>query len=168
MLLVALLFATGCRHSQSDVIVGEVSGGIGCDVCAVLLSIDLSVTDSAGVPVSQAELWSVDQQNLAGKAIRLGVTDASGHLLAPHCYMGSTEYAFWRPEESPVVLTLLVLREGYGFRRLSLEPPTADVLSDGRQFEALPGAASLSPAFGSRSGKHTYHLPVSVALSVAQ
>jgi hypothetical protein len=118
--------------------------------------------------LSQAEIWSVDRQNLAGKAIRLGVTDAGGHLLASHCYMGSTEYAFWRPEDTPVALTLLVLREGYGFRRLSLNPPTTDVLSDGRQFEELPGVASLPPVFRSGPGKHAYHLPVSVALSVAQ
>jgi hypothetical protein len=119
--------------------VGGIQGGIGDDVCAVMLKFDLSVVDPAGQPIQEAELWEVDRVYLRGKAFRLGATDGNGHLEALDCYMGSLEFRFWHPTEEPLQLNLMVLRDGFGIQRLRLSPPVRDVLEAGNVLGVPPG-----------------------------
>jgi hypothetical protein len=97
------------------------------------------VSDAQGRPVSDVELRRVDRFHVQGKAFRMGTTDATGHLVEPDCYMGALEFQFWHPEEEPVQLDLMLLREGFGLKRMRLAPPTQEVLSAGNVLGVRPG-----------------------------
>jgi hypothetical protein len=120
-------------------VAGGIEGGIGDDVCAVMLKFDMTVEDPSHQPVPDAELWEIDRRHVAGKALRLGATDATGHLEALDCYMASLEFRFWHPAEEPVRLHVMVLREGYGVKHLRFEPSTQEVLDAGNLLGVPPG-----------------------------
>jgi hypothetical protein len=117
----------------------RIEGGIGDDVCAVMLKLDVTVVDSSNQPVPDAELWEIDRRHVTGKALRLGATDPSGHLEALDCYMASLEFRFWHPAEEPVRLNFMVLREGFGTKHLTLAPSTQGVLDAGNLLGVPPG-----------------------------
>jgi hypothetical protein len=104
-----------------------------------MLQVELNAVDNDGVAVASVEIWEVSRRRAGEVAVRVGITDAAGHLVSPLCYMGTSEYAFWKPIENPVRLELFTLHEGYASERLLFEPPTETVLADGSQIENPPG-----------------------------
>ena len=136
----ALQAVLGCRTSGA-VVEGGVVGGIGHDVCALMLEYDLTVVDAEGQPLPDVELWRVDRVHIQGMALRMGTTDFSGHLVAPDCYMASLEFRFWHPDTDPVRLHLMLLREGFGLKHIVLAPPTDEVLEAGNLLGVPPGGS---------------------------
>jgi hypothetical protein len=112
-----------------------VTSGMEDGTCAVIARLGVSVTQAAGVPLQDAEVWLVDEPGPAPpaptRAERLGGTDASGVLTRWHCFAGSDEVLFWQREPRPTRLVLLILHDVYGVRRAIVEPPIADVFRDG-------------------------------------
>jgi hypothetical protein len=150
------------------VVEGGVVGGIGDDVCAIMLTFDLEVSDSDSHPLSEVELWRIDRHHIAGKALRLGVTDATGRLSALDCYMPSLEYRFWSPDTDPVQVQLMLLREGFGVTHLRLSPSTADVLATGNLLGVPPGQSFEWSQVKASHDLKSFHIPVKVALDRAQ
>ena len=143
-LAVLLLVGAGCRSSREfeSGVAGGVVGGIGCDICAVMLRLEVVVNDDAGAPVPGAEVWMLGPERPPlsyTRGWRFGTTDEQGRLSGLHCYMPSRQYQFWDPAEEPVVVRLLVFLEGYGSKRLVLTPPTQEVLASGGLIVAPPG-----------------------------
>jgi hypothetical protein len=165
-ILLAIAFPA-CRSASG--LEGGVVGGIGHDACAVMLALDVKVQDERGTPVPGAELWELTRPQPdppLGKAWRLGVTDDGGHLRALDCYMGSREFRFWRPQDEPVVLDLMVLRIGLGAERTTLRPDTVAVLRDGNLLGVSPEEYQLgheAPPDPERS-RRAFSLPVTVTL----
>jgi hypothetical protein len=140
------LLAVACRSASPDAkveagVVGGVSGGIGCDVCAIALVIDATTSDAEGAPLSGVEVWWVPPpptllgdrsaaQSLPVRARRLGVTDADGRLRVPECLMGGSDFRFSPP--GPIIrFEFMLFREGYGAIRVVQEVPSGDVLHTG-------------------------------------
>jgi hypothetical protein len=133
----------GCRSSCE--LSGGVAGGvIAHDACAVMLKIRLQVVDGQGRPVPGTEVWRRDPDTAADphiytKAWLFGVTGEDGRLEELYCYLGTSEYGFWRPDEKPVRLRLLSFRKGYSASDTTLAPDTAAVLEAGGLLEEPPG-----------------------------
>jgi hypothetical protein len=129
----------GCR---STAVSGGVSGGIGHNPCAVMLQVDLKVTDDAGATVSGTEAWLLGPEfpePAYPRAWRFGLTDSEGRISRLYCYMDTAKYQFWIPEEEPVTLRFLVVREGFGPQRTTLTAPAPDVLTAGGLVVGAPG-----------------------------
>lgn len=170
--LVCLVWASvlammGCRTSGTAVEAGSV-GGIGDDVCALGLTFDLIATDAAGKGVSDVELWRMDNHHVGGKAFRVGTTDDSGRLSAPDCYMQSSEYRFWQPNEDPVRLHLMLVREGYGAKHLHLIPSTQEVLESGNMLGVPPGQSFEWSQIKPPHGWTSFHVVTSVTLDAVE
>lgn len=165
--LAAFQAVLGCRTSGA-VVQGQAVGGIGDDVCALMLEYDLTVVDTEGQPLPEVELWRVDRFHIQGKAFRIGTADASGHLVALDCYMGSLEFRFWHPETDPVRLHLMLLREGFGLKQIRLAPPTDEVLEAGNVLGVPPGEwfewSQIKPTVGRRA----YRVVTTAALERAR
>ena len=134
--------------------VGQVvTGTISDDVCVVLARLAFSVTEAAGMPVENAEVWLVDEPELtppeSTRARRLGATDASGTLASWHCFAGFDDVLFWQRETHPTRLVLLILHDVHGVRRAIVEPPIAEVFRDG-------------DLRGSSTAGRRYDLPIAV------
>jgi hypothetical protein len=109
-----------------------------------MLNIRLRVVDDQGMPVSGAEVWMRDPDtapdpHIYTKAWLFGVTGDDGRLGEPHCYLGTSEYQFWRPDEKPVRLRFISFRKGYSASDTTLAPDTAAVLEAGGMLEEPPG-----------------------------
>jgi hypothetical protein len=164
LVVTAVLMCSACRTSGTAMQGGVVGASIGDDVCALMLEYDLTVSDTHGRPVSDVELWRVGRFHVQGKAFRIGTTDATGHLLAPDCYMGTLEFQFWHPEEEPVRLDLMLLREGFGLKRMRLAPPTQEVLSTGNVLGVTPGRSFEWSQVKRSAERKAYRVVTSVTL----
>ena len=132
--------SVGCGAASQEVGPG-VAGGIGHDVCAVLISVNAAVTDADRQPIPGAEVWEETQfqPDLPGaRAVRLGRTDGAGRLGEPQCLMGSVEVRYWR---SPDTLEprFMVMKEGYSFRRVAVPVRTSTLLELGGALGVPPG-----------------------------
>ena len=171
-LLATLLGIAGCALKQSGRVQG-VEGGIGDDICALMLKLVVDVKDWDKNGVGGAEVWKVNEPRLSPpeptRAQLLGVTDSVGRWAGPECYMGSSEFSVWNSEAHPVRLVLMILRDGYGVERRELRPPTSDVLKAGNLLGVPPGEAFHSselkpdPTWRERG----YELVVDIVLSPA-
>ena len=137
--IVLIGVGSGCHRNS----IRGVEGGIGDDICAVMLNVNAYVTDSMGAPVADAQVWRVDEPRLEPpeptRAELLGVTDSQGRLTVPLCYMGSSEFRLWNPERDPVRLVFMIVRQGYGPERVDLRPPVGEVLAAGNLLGVPPG-----------------------------
>ena len=144
LLIVAGMFAAGCRTVASS---GGVSGGtvgavIGDDVCAIMVRVEAETTDADGLPVPGAEVWELPAPQPdppRGRAYRLGITDEAGSLKALSCYMSTTAFHFWSPEREPVVIRLIVLKDGFGVQRVEVKPASKEFLLAGSLMDGPPG-----------------------------
>jgi hypothetical protein len=138
--LLLSLMAAAC-HPPAPTLVSPIA--ISDDICAVVLQLEVRVVDGLGSPVTAAEIWRIDEPELEPpepqRAQRLGLTDSEGKMSAPECYMESGDFQTWDPTAKPVRLLLMVIREGYGVRRLELKPPVSDVLASGNVLGIPPG-----------------------------
>ena len=159
---------SGCHRNS----IRGVEGGIGDDICAVMLKVNAYVTDSMGAPIADAQVWRVDEPRLEPpeptRAELLGVTDSRGRLTVPLCYMGSSEFRLWKPEQDPVRLVFMIVRWGYGPERLVLRPPAGEVLAAGNLLGVPPGQPvnrrELSVQYR-RWRERSYVVPVNVRLA---
>jgi hypothetical protein len=123
--------AVGCRTTRPGVRMA--TSVIGDDICAVGSRLDIRVTDPGGTPIEGAELWEIDEPHLQPpeptRARLRGSSDAPGQIDLPDCLMGNSEFSRWQLTPTPVNVVLLVVREGYGSRRIVLNVPASDVLA---------------------------------------
>ena len=145
-LLAAAFLVAACRSAAPDKafetsVAGGVSGGIGCDVCAIALVVDATMSDADGAPLSGVEVWWVpppptllgnpnDAEGLPVRARRLGLSNAEGRLRVPECLMGGSEFRF-SPPGPAVRLEFMLFREGYGAIRAVQDVPSGEVLHTG-------------------------------------
>src|SRR5262245_29855637 len=137
----------GCRSAAPDpgfeagIEGGVVVGILSCDVCAIALVVDAVVTDTTGAALAGVDVWYIPalpppigeeraDSTPSNRAHRLGVTDEQGHVVAPECLMGGSEFRYSPP--GPVVrLEFLLFREGWGATRVVHEVPVGEVLHTG-------------------------------------
>lgn len=122
--------ALGCR-TACPFVVGAV---IADDICAAAAYLDIRVTDPSGAPIEGAEMWEIESEPEPPAPTRARLrwfTDASGRLHVQPCLMGSSDFEEWQIAPAPVKVTLLVVHEQYGPRRVVLEIPASEILATG-------------------------------------
>jgi hypothetical protein len=97
-----LLVGAGCRssHEFESGVAGGVEGGIGCDICAVMLRIEMLVNDDAGTPVQGAEVWMLGPEGPPlsyTRGWRFGTTDDQGRLSSLDLLYGQSGIPFLGP-----------------------------------------------------------------------
>lgn len=138
-LSVATLCLFACRSSQNIEEFSGVGGGIGDDICALMLALDVYVVDKNGDPIADAEVWELTRPvSDPPHAWRAGITDEGGRLHTLDCSMGSIEFSRWSPDDDPVVVDLMIIREGVGARKVTLRPDTNKVLEEGNVLGVSP------------------------------
>ena len=139
------------------------------DACAVMLTLTVRLTDER-LPLEDGEVWQIEKPRLVPPeptwARLLGKTNEQGEFATPYCYLGTSEFVAWRPDVDPVSVELLIVREGYGSRRLVLTPPTEAVLARGSLLYNQPGDRSgpQTLKFREDSRHRTYVLEIDANL----
>jgi hypothetical protein len=130
MFMALVAGAPGCR-TACPFVVGAV---IADDICAAVAYLDVRVTDPSGAPIERAEMWEIESEPDLPAPTRARLrwfTDASGRLSVQPCLMGSSDFEEWQIAPAPVKVTLLVVHEQYGPRRVVLHVPASEVLATG-------------------------------------
>jgi hypothetical protein len=143
-LLLFLVLTASCGSqpplSRSSQIGDEIrpvvaGGGIGDDVCAVMVRVDAAVVDTQLKPVANAEVWDLSDPQPEwpdGRARRLGTTDKAGRLAKLICPIGGADFSTWNPQTKPLSIRLMIVREGYGVQKVSFAPDVQDLLKQGK------------------------------------
>jgi hypothetical protein len=159
--------AVSCRTTRLGVGMG--TSVISDDICAVNSRLDIRVTDPVGTPIEGAELWEVYEPRLQPpeptRARLRGSSNVLGQVDLPDCLMGSYEFSRWRLAPTPLKVVLLVIREGYGSRRVVLNVPAPDVLAAGDVSGVPKGVPLLLSDAGTLAWRDPgYRLSASVTL----
>ena len=130
--LVACVVAASCRSAYVEGTAGGVQGGIGHDICAVPLVIEVTVNDPSGAPVADAQVeYRVTTGGRLSWRVADGLTDSSGRLVAPGCYQAGLDYKAF-PPVGDVDLSVRVTRAGGSPATVPYSVPAAAVADEGK------------------------------------
>ena len=101
--------------------------------CVARIQVTGTVSDLAGKPVNDAELWYVDTLGgltAARYATHVATSDSEGRLNADVCYMSHLMYCAQRPK-GQAAIRFLILKEGYGALKVNRRVDAARLVQDG-------------------------------------